>query len=531
MKGQKLIAKILTGLLFGVLILSFAVWGIGDIFHGGAGYARNVATVGKVEIGQQEFSRDLSREVNQLSQRLNTRLTMEQAQAFGVVPTVLDRLVSRAVFEQQADDLGMLVTEDQIKQQIADNPTFHDQTGSFSPGRFIQILQSNGLTEGSYIGLLERDTERLQIVGAVTGAVSPPRILAERLYAYDQEKRVADYILIRTDSFDDIPEATDEQIQTFYDENEENFMAPERRSISLFHLRPEDIAEGIEVDEETLLEEFEARQAEFVVPEKRTIEQMVFAEEEKAKEASGRAREGATFEAVSQEFLERAPISLGTMEKSELLDALAEPVFALEKGLPSEPIQSPLGWHVVLVSEIQEGVEPEFEKLRLQLTKDAALSLAVDEIVELANQFDDELAGGATLEEAAATLDMEVRRIDSIDGQGRDADEQQIENLPPLGEFLPVMRETEAGRESLLTETADGGYFALRVESVAPEARRPLEEVRDQVAKLWRGTEQVRLAEEKGRCPGRESQIRRNSGGHRRSRGIGGQNHRRRHAQ
>ncbi len=495
MKGQKLIAKILTGFLFAVLIFSFAIWGIGDIFRGG-GSAYSIAAVGDVEIDQQEFARDFSREINQTSQRLGTRLTIEQAQTFGLVAQVLDRSINRAVFEQQADDLRLMVTEEQIQRQIIDTPSFKDEFGQFSANRFNRVLQTNGLSEAGYVALLRRDTERQQIANAVTEAVQAPTKLAEQLYAYEQEKRVGQYLVIPTRNITEIPEPNSLQIQQFYDDNDSNFMAPETRAITLFQLRPDDLAAEITIDEDTLRDEFEARREDFTVPEKRTIEQIVFAEQAEAQAASDRLQEGADFAALAQELTDRAPVSLGTLQQDELLPALGEPVFALAQGIPSAPIESAVGWHVVLVTAIEAGEEPEFEALREELQRDAALNEAIENIIELANQFDDEVAGGASLEEAAARLSLPVQEIPAIDRQGRDAEGTAVEKLPPQGEFLPLVFQTEAGDTSLLTETADGGYFAVRVDSITPEAKRPLDEVRDNAVLFWTEAERVRLADE-----------------------------------
>jgi peptidyl-prolyl cis-trans isomerase D len=175
---------------------------------------------------------------------------------------------------------------------------------------------------------------------------------------------------------------------------------------------------------------------------------------------------------------------------------LAEAAFALSDGTVSEPVESVLGWHILRVVKIEPRQEPTFAEVREELAEEVALRIAVDSMVSIANQLDDELGAGASLDEAARALGLTARRIEAIDRQGRDSAGEPVAELP-AGAFLELAFETETGRESLLTETADGDYFILRVDSVTPAQIRPLGEVRAEVTELWRGSQRAKLAREK----------------------------------
>ena len=123
-------AKLLTFILFGLLILSFAVWGIGDIFRTDTTVAA-VATVGDTEIDQNEFSRALNREMNNLRRISRGQIDFAQAQALGIVDQVLQDLITRALFQEQASEMRLLVTDAQIKQRIRDEPSFQNHLGDF----------------------------------------------------------------------------------------------------------------------------------------------------------------------------------------------------------------------------------------------------------------------------------------------------------------------------------------------------------------------------------------------------------------
>jgi peptidyl-prolyl cis-trans isomerase D len=136
-----------------------------------------------------------------------------------------------------------------------------------------------------------------------------------------------------------------------------------------------------------------------------------------------------------------------------------------------------------------------FEAVKDELRADLAMDKAVDSLVDLANTVDDQLAGGATIDEAAQQVGFEVREIDQISRQGNAPDGEPVEGIPQSGEFLQTAFETEQGQQSLLKETDAGGYYVLRVDGITPEQVRPFEEVRDQVLSAWRADQRAQEAQ------------------------------------
>ena len=496
---RKPVAKVITFVLFGLLIMSFAVWGIGDIFQG-PGRATSVAEVGTIAIDQQDFSRDLRQELNRLQNQFGSRFDIDQARSLGLVDQVLQQMVSRALFDQQAVDLGMAVTEEQIRQSIAQERAFQNQFGDFDARRFEQVLRGLGVSEGGYVTMLSRDIQRQQIASALGAVAVAPEQLAERIFTYSEERRSAESILIDTAAFTDLGTPGEDDLKTLHEEFSSQFMTPETRSLSLVHLKAGDLANEIAISEDEVRAEFEARAEDYRIPEQREIEQIVLDSQEAAEAARNRLDEGTDFAALAQELTGAVPISLGQLTSEELaLQApeLAEGAFAIAEGSVSQPIESGFGWHLVRVTGITPGQDPDFVAARDEIRDELAMTMAVDSLVSIANQLDDELAGGANLEEAASRLDLPLQEIGAIDAQGRDASGGVIDGLPPIDEFLPVLAETAVGEESLLTETRDGDYFVLRVDGVVPAEPMPLDAVREEVAELWRARSRERLAEER----------------------------------
>ena len=504
-KRKNIVVKSVTFVLFGMLIASFAVWGIGDIFRTPA-QVRAVAEVGEQPIHQQDYVRALRREINRIGRRFGAQLEIDQARALGIPDQVLSQMIGRALFDQKAAGMNMLVTDAQVRRLVHREPAFQNSLGEFDRNRFDQQLRNMGMGEGEYIETLRRDITRQQIAGAVSEAVAAPRQLAEALYRYREERRVARVLIVPNASITELPAPDPAALEAFHTEFSDRFMAPERRGVTLIQLRVEDLAAETTVSETKLREEFEARFEDFVTPEKRTIEQIVLDDEETAREAETRLNGGVDFATVARELTGAPPENLGATEKEELLPELADAAFALEARAVSDPLESPRGWLILRVVNIEPPKEPTFAEVRERLARDIAMDLAVESRDSIANQLDDDLAAGATLEEAGRSLGLALRYIDAIDRQGKTPAGEPVEDLPP-GRFLEVAFETEAGTESLLTEFGSGDYFILRVDGVTPAQLRPLDEVREQVIELWRAAQRANLAREKAEALAERAKV------------------------
>jgi peptidyl-prolyl cis-trans isomerase D len=492
-KSRNILTKIVVFVLFGMLILSFVVWGVGDIVRTPSQVVA-VAEVGDVQIDEREFRRTLSRELNRLSARLGTRLDADQARALGIVDQVLGQMVGRALFDQKAQELGMVVTKEQIGRRISQEPAFQNTLGEFDRNRFAQALQISNLGEQEYVDTLTRDIIRQQLADAVTGAIAVPRQLTEHLFRYQKERRVAQVITVPYSSITDLPEPDEPALEAIHKENAGQFMAPEMRRLTYIQLRAEDLAGEIKASESELREEYESRRDDFVIPELRKIEQIVVTDEAAVQQVEGKLKDGATFATVAQEVTGQPPIDLGEVRKDNLPQELADAAFAAAPNTVTAPIKSPLGWHVLKIDSVTPGREKGFDEVRDELAQEVGMRLAVDSMVSIANQLDDKLGAGATLEDATASLGLKLHHVDAVDRQGNGPDGEPIADLPG-DQFLDVAFSTAVGTDSLLSETNDGGYFVLRTDAATEARLRPLIEVREQVVEVWRERQRAERAE------------------------------------
>ena len=494
---RKRSGSIVVKVLFGLLILSFAAWGIGDFLTPKA-QDRVVATVGAASLSAVDLERQAETEIRRMRELLGARFDREQARALGLYNAVLARMIQEAVLDQAALRAGLVVAETAVRAEIEATPTFKGALGTFDRARFQQFLQSAGFSEGAYISLLKRAMLRDTLIEAALAPVFPTQAATAVLYRERGEKRSAEAVVVK-DTAQTAPVAPGEdEIATFHRANAASFTAPEYRAVTVARMEVDDIARETAVSEDDLMRAFESRAAEFDLPERRRIQQMVFRDEETAKRAAEELGRNADFAEIARNEakMDPAAIELGALARDQIPADLADPVFSLSPGGVSAPLKSPLGWHIVKVIAVEPPQKRTLNDVREILSKEVARDKALDGLIGLANRFEDTLGGGATLEDAASAIGIRVVKVPGLDARGNGPDGKPIasEGLPKLDLLAQVAFATGEGAESPLTEMGESGYFALRVDKVIPPALKPLAEVRGEVLAAWRARKLSELA-------------------------------------
>ena len=483
-KFRGIIVKTFVGILFALLILSFAVWGIGDTFRPGQ-HGNVVAEVGDQEITEIEFRRSFGRQYSQLQQNLGGGLSSEMLRDLGLPQVVLGQLVTRGLLDQQAQDLGLTVTDDQIRQVIFAQDAFRDSLGQFDRFNFEQFLRANDMSEAGFVQELRRDALQARISQALLSGASVPDQLARMLYAYQEQRRTARYVDVPLPPAETIEAPDQIDLEAFYEQVADRFRSPEYRSVTALWIKPDDFLEETAVSDAQLALEYEARRESLIEPEEREIEQIVLLTEDRA-EAAEAAMEGQSDLAALGEALETgAPINIGRFSKDALSNTLgtelAETAFSLAPGEIGGPVRSDFGWHILSVVDITEGRDPSLEDVREELSELVKREGAFEAVISMTNQLDDILASGEGLEGASDQLTLELIRYPALDATGRDRSGQRPSGLASLDSFLQMVNEGEPGEEGFLVEDGQSGYFVLRIDGVTPPANRPLSEVQAEV--------------------------------------------------
>ena len=470
-----------------LLIISFGAWGIQD-WLSPAISGNAVATVGDDEIGTVEVDRRVRQEVARLRQMFGNQFSQEQALKFGIIDGIINEQVNQSLIRQGASELGVTISDKLISDDIRSQSDFKGIAGNFDRERFNQVLTSNGLTEQRYVNIVRSSLTNQQYTDSFQSGARAPKIMVDAVYRHRNEKRVVEIALIKDKTFVDVGEPDTSKIEAFHKTNAKQFTAPEYRKFTFLQLEANDLVDEIEVSEEDILDSYETRLDEFVTVEKRHVLQMVLSDEEQAKKAQTELLTGREFAIVAKEVadLDEATLDLGVVTKNDLLPALADPAFALMQGVASTPIKSALGWHLLKVTKIEAGGTKKITEVRDVLKNDIAKERAVDSLYNLSRTLEDELGGGASIEEAASNMNFKIASVVAMDQAGKDLAGKAVTGIPAGRAFIQTTFTTEEGEDSQLTESGPEGFFVVRIDGVTAPALRPINTVRAQVIDAWK---------------------------------------------
>lgn len=488
----------LAKIFIGLLVLSFAVWGIADIF-GGYG-TKTVATVGETEIPSGEFQTEFQREVRSLSNRLGRQLTTDEARSLGIDNQVLLRMIGDAAIQSQAKELGVDVSGNAVVARVQREPAFKDASGKFSPQRFYQILLSNGLSEQAFLQRQRQALIQEQITGTVSESSEVPGTLLDAVNRFRNETRTLSYITIPLEKAGEVAEPTEAQLRDYYNAHKSEFRAPEYREVGLIVVTPDELAKTVEVSEEDIKAYFENNKAQYGSPEQRAVLQIPFPDMETAQKAYEKLKGDVEFMAIAKERgLTEKDVNLGLVTKSDIIDeSVADAIFKLPVGEVSEPIKGQLSTVIAKVTKVEPAVVKTLDDVRDKIRTALAAERAANKILDVYDKIEDERAAGLTLKEIAEKLNLKYVDVKAVDQRGLDADGKPIELLTRQQGVLRAIFSADAGIETDPEETTDKGFIWYDVRNITPARQKEFGEARDEIEKSWRGAQERELLAKKG---------------------------------
>lgn len=481
--------KAIMSVVMGVLIISFGVWGIGDIFRGFG--QSTLAKIGKTEISIEQFRQLYTDRLQQISRQIGRPIAPDQARAFGIDRQVLQQVIAETTLDESAHKLGLKVSTDEIMKSITNDPNFKGANGAFDPVRFAQIIRQFNFSEQRYITEQKRVSLRRQLAGSISGEAEPSKTAVAVLNQFQNEQRTVEFVKLETAQAGTIDTPTPEALTSFYDAHKVQFRAPEYRKIAFIAITPDELAKWTTVSDDDAKKVYEERKDTFATPEKRDVSQMVFPNAEDAAAARTRLTGGLSFDDLAKERgLKPSDVDLGLVAKSAIIDSkVADAAFTLKTGDISEPIQGTFGTVLVKVGKIEPGSQASYESVAENLKKEIALERARKSVKDLHDKLEDERGGGATVTEAAEKLKLPVITIEAVDRSGRAPDGKPVTTIPQGLDLVSQAFASDVGVDNE-TISYNGGYVSFDVVGVTPSRERPLDEVKDQVEARWR-TDQI----------------------------------------
>lgn len=480
----------ISKLLLGILVLSFAAWGVADVFRENFG-SNSVLEAGGSSVSPTEYRLAYDRQLLALSRQFQQQLTRDQARALGVPNQVTAQLVAGVLLDEQARTMGLGMSKDHLARLTGEDPAFQDAGGRFSNAQFNAVLRQAGMSPQDYFNNRTKYALRQQIVEAVSDGAKAPQTLLKALALYDGQSRTIDFITLTEENPDTIATPDEAELKKWYESHLSNYRAPEYRKISYVQLEAQDIANESDVTPEEIEDYYKKNIARFSTEEKRTIDQLNFANDEAAKAAVEKLKSGTSFaDLVKESGKKPDDVRLGTFTKGELPDAvIADAAFALPANGTSNVVKGAFGPVILHVSAITPATVKTQAEVEPEIRKTLALTHALSSLNAVHDSYEEERGNGATMAQAAEKLKLKMKTIDAVDAEGKGIDGKTVAGLPQLPGFLSSAFQADQGFDNDALPTPERGYIWYQVDNITPARDKTFDEVKNQVIAEWKQDE------------------------------------------
>lgn len=475
------ISKTAVWILMGLLILGLGGFGAVNL----SGNVRTIGTVGDKSIPVDQYARDLSEEIRAIERQTGQPLPFARAQQIGLDRAVLQRLVRNRALDHEAGQLGLSIGDESLREEILQISSFQGIDGEFDREGYRFALQQGGLSEAEFETTLREEASRTLLQGAIIGGVKMPQTYAQTLVDYIGEKRSFTWSALSADSLTTpIPAPTDEDLRAYYDANPDLFVLPATKMITYAWLSPDAMIDEIDVPEEELQQAYDDRADQYNQPERRLVERLAFANQEAADRAAAALEvSGSTFNAlVEDRGLALADVDLGDVDKADL-GAAGDDVFSAEVGDIVGPLNTDLGPALFRVNGVLPAQNVSFEDAKPDLQGELATARAIRAVEARAQDLDDQLAGGATLEQLAEETKMKLDTIAWTPESSQD--------IAGYADFREEAAALAVGDFPKINQLDDGGIYAMRLDEELDERPQPFEEAQADVRDAWQADQTI----------------------------------------
>ncbi|MEL0030557.1 MAG: SurA N-terminal domain-containing protein, partial [Betaproteobacteria bacterium] len=507
--------RIFSQIILVLIVLTFALFGV-DSYLRGRDATDVVAEIGSAGISQREYGIMVSQAQDRLRpQAQQNPQAAEYLQSDAFKRSVLNEMIQRRVLLNQAAQMGMAVSENELREVIGSVSAFFDENGQFSAEKYEQLLRAQNLSPAEF----ERQIEQDLIVGRLQNTISETAIVADstvrRLVKQRGQQREVSQLIFSPVEYREKITVTEEDTKKYFDDNKELFKLPERARVEYLVLNEEAAAETVSVTDAELEQSYNERLAEFQTKEERRASHILISVAESASsEEKNSAKKTANevlakLEAKESSFAELAkqfsndPGSaenggdLGFFEKGLMVESFDEAVFSASVGEIQGPIETQYGFHIIRLDEIKPLLTTPFDEVKEQLEKDIKQSKVEEAYIKASQTFSDLVyTEFDSLQPVADELKLTIQTSDWVS-----RDSAGFNTLLDKPELLQAIFSAEALDEKRNTqafEVQPKTLVAARVVEHALETDMAYEDVSEEIQQFLQSKGALDMAISKG---------------------------------
>lgn len=488
-------------IILGLIILSFVFAGVGSYLAGSGN--QFAAKVDGQEISQREFEMAYQNERNRMQSQLGdyfSTLMGDPAYVQQFRRNVLDRMVNDLLIQQRAEELGMRISDTQVRQTILSMPEFQ-RDGAFDNEQYNMLLRRAGMTPDMFAESMRTDLLRQQFLIAIQGSDFALSNELTALTKLEQQQRDIRTLTLNVAEFTKNVDISDDEAKAFYEQNPQMYMRPDQVKAAYIELSGDNLKNTLTVSDEDAKAYYEEHKSKFGTAEQRLARHILV--QGKGSEAKAKAEQLLAQLKSGADFAELAKTSsddtfsgqeggkLDWFERGVMDPAFEEAAFALQKGDISDVVESDFGYHIIKLDDIKAPQVKAFADVRDEILAEVREQRAAEAFYDLQTALAEKaFEMPDSLEDAAEAVNAKVQTTDFIsqsDAPGVLANPAVLQAL-----FSPEVRED--GLNSDVIEVGPEHIVVVRVNDSRDEMVLPFEDVSEKVKQqlaVQKGEEQA----------------------------------------
>jgi peptidyl-prolyl cis-trans isomerase D len=438
--------------------------------------------VGSTSISSEKFSRDYRNYLRNMSQQAGRDITPDMAKKLGLGTKMVEQTVVRTAIDNLADEMGLTVSDADVSARIRTIPAFNGPLGTFDKDTFDRALAQRQMGEQEFIQSMRSDMEIQQMLQPVEDGFRIPPGYVHAIFAYSTELRATEYVVLTPQALGTVAPPSEAVLAAYVKAHPERFSTPEYRNVTVAVAGPEDVAASVKVTDAALQQAYIAAKETFVIPEKRDVDQITFADEASAKAAKAKIDSGTSFADVAK-ATGKSIDSRGSVSQDDLA-ANGAPVFALPMDGVSAPLKNFSSWVLMHVTKITLGKTTTLEQAKPELTKALTNQMAQNKLIDIANAYTDAVSSGAEIDQAAKKSGMRLVHITAMDAHGLGPDGKPVA-LPADPELDAQIFTADPGESGDPFQTKTGHTYVIAVQGTTPPKMKSLDTVRAEAERMW----------------------------------------------
>lgn len=459
---------------------------------------RAVVKVDDIVISRAEITQKYNQEMQMAKSLFGDNLDISEAMRNSILQNIIQKELVNAIMAKTADDLGVSISDEYIRQVIFSQAEFLDADGRFNLNKFRRLLSTAGWSEKKYIESLKSDIIKQHLIQTPLENMNVPTVMSDYLEKINNQKKVFKYIKIEPEKLKADRKISQEELEQYYQDFSLQFTAPEERDVSFVLISNDDIASKIKPSQEEIEAYYEQNIGQFVTPETRNVLQMVFDTKEAADAAMAKLSAGQDFYAVAAGDAKqsKADTELGYVAKDMLIADMSDAVFDLQNGKIAGPVKSEMGWHIMKVTGIKPKVVTTVNQAKNTIIAAIQKEKAYDNAYEVSRRIEDEIGSGKALEDIASENGTTIYKVKGLNDEGKArAIPEKFKKLLASDDFIDTAFSYNIDEISQVIEE-DDGFVVVRVDNIADAHVKDIEDVKSEIVKMWEANEKEAIAQE-----------------------------------